>query len=52
MVFRWSIITDNQLVGVLNQALKPKNLFPINQTILLSDIGVSFDIVTDMVYVV
>ena len=36
MVFRWSIITDNQLVGVLNQALEPKNLFQINWTILHS----------------
>jgi hypothetical protein len=35
VVFRWSIITDNQVVGVLKKALEPKNLFPINRTILL-----------------
>ena len=30
------MIGYNQLVGVLNQALEPKNLFPINRIILLS----------------
>ena len=36
VVFRWSIKTDNQLVGILNQAFEPKIIFPINRTILLS----------------